>query len=320
MTGPLNKDKRDGGRDPRVSVIISSLDGRRGGNVRALLDQLTAQTYPEFEVLLVVAAAPCALAHNVGAGAARGEILVFFDDDVVLGNEKVLDNLVAALDSRKGIGLAGTSQILPDQADDFQKRCAAELSRATFDIVEDARETDMVTHAGLAMTKGLYERIGGELETLRRNDDLYLRKQVADLGLKAVVVARTWVHHPLPSSLRQLARKRYADGVLIAGDYKMHPEHVYYSPVDAHEVVRESSLAQQVARNLKMVLRAIRRFHVIALTERIAMQLGFVNGWLHSKNWHENRWREIRSEGRVIRRLKTGSEMLENTGNDAAAG
>jgi len=80
--------------DPVISVVIPSRDGKRGGNVDRLLDDLRSQTRQDFEVILAIGFSPNGHARNQGVKAARGKYLVCIDDDVTLGHERVLENLI----------------------------------------------------------------------------------------------------------------------------------------------------------------------------------------------------------------------------------
>ena len=59
-------------KNPKVSVIIPSLDGYRDGNVPRLLEDISRQSYRKLEVFVVKAVKPCGRAHNHGAQRAKG--------------------------------------------------------------------------------------------------------------------------------------------------------------------------------------------------------------------------------------------------------
>jgi glycosyltransferase involved in cell wall biosynthesis len=80
--------------EPAISVVIPSRDGTRGGNVDRLLADLRSQTRQDFEVILAIGFSPNGHARNQGVKPARGKYLVCIDDDVTLGHERVLENLI----------------------------------------------------------------------------------------------------------------------------------------------------------------------------------------------------------------------------------
>jgi len=83
--------------NPLVSVIIPSLDGHRSGNVEKLLTDLEQQTVQDFEILMPIGIKPNGKARNEGVRKAKGRYLVCIDDDVRLGHERVIENLLAPL-------------------------------------------------------------------------------------------------------------------------------------------------------------------------------------------------------------------------------
>ena len=270
-----------------VSVIICSLDGYRKGNVPRLLKQLAEQSLLEFEILIIQGFAPCSKAHNEGALRAKGEILVFFDDDIQLGNGFVVENLVKVINLNKGIGMVGASQLIPEDSTLFQKRCARELYRIEFPVVAKLMESDMATHVALAIKKQLYDEVGGEREELLRNDDVYLRSAVGQKNFKIVIAPDTWVYHPQPLKITQLLKRQFNNGVAIAHDYKYFSEYIYYSPLDGDRLKfpQKSSFHLQIFRNLKIILSYLVRLRFLGLLSRLIMYLGFFWGFIHKKNW-----------------------------------
>ncbi|MCK4268537.1 MAG: glycosyltransferase, partial [Actinomycetia bacterium] len=271
--------------------------------------QFSRQTYPEFEVVLVIGAAPCSRAHNAGARASQGEIIIFFDDDVELGDDTVVASLVETLTSAANIGIAGAGQILPPDSSDFQRKCGDQMHRATFEPVDEVVETNGISHAGMAMRRSVFDAVGGEFDDLRRNDDVYLRKRIEDEGLVTVAAPRAWVYHPMPSGLWQLIKKRFGDGLAIAGDYKLYPEHIYYSPIDTAEEIKPSGILRQMTRNISFLIRAITGLKIISLSERLGLAAGYALGATRSKNYHRRSLDKLSRDGKIRRLQKRGSTL-----------
>src|SRR5947209_11863585 len=80
---------------PKVSIIIPSWTGE----VSRPMQSIERQTFRDYEVDVVQRISPLAHARNLGAQRARGEILLFVDDDITLGNERVLQQMVELLES-----------------------------------------------------------------------------------------------------------------------------------------------------------------------------------------------------------------------------
>src|SRR5690349_9851932 len=97
---------------PRVSIIIPSWTGEIG----RLRQSIAQQTFRDYEIDVVQGVSPAARARNVGAARARGEILLFIDDDAYFGHPRVLERLVAVLDRDPQVAVAGASKLAPREA------------------------------------------------------------------------------------------------------------------------------------------------------------------------------------------------------------
>lgn len=218
------------GRPPLASVIVPSLDGDREGNLSALLADLADQSLEDKEVLVVEGVRPNGRARNVGAARARGRYLAFVDDDVRLGHRDVLANLVAALEGDSSLGLVGPSQLPPPDATGFQRAAARQLPRMRFPVVDRTLDTDMVTHACLAISADLWRAIGGEHDELVRGTDPDLRARVRGACRRVAVVPRTWAYHPPPESFGAMVRSAWRGGRGAAWVRRHHPELAFDVP------------------------------------------------------------------------------------------
>ena len=131
--------------EPAISVVIPSRDGTRGGNVDRLLDNLRSQTRQDFEVILAIGFSPNGHARNQGVKPARGKYLVCIDDDVTLGHERVLENLIKPFeiaDFRLQIGERGNAEALrSEDAENGQGR-TSNSERSTLSV----RHSPLTTH------------------------------------------------------------------------------------------------------------------------------------------------------------------------------
>lgn len=196
------------GPNPETTIIIPSLDGVRGGNVGRLIEQLKGQTYSDIEIIISRNEKPNGKARNVGIAAASSSsrYYAFFDDDVKLGDGHVLANLLRALDDQ-AIGLVGASQLPPPDTSNWkQKWIGYDLGKAKFPIQEKLVDTEMATHAGMACRREVWERMGGETDTLVTGTDTDLRDRLRKAGFRVVVAPRTWVFHPLPDSFAKVLK------------------------------------------------------------------------------------------------------------------
>jgi len=268
------------GHPPRISVIVPSLDGYRRGNVPLLLSDLAGQAEQDFEVLVVIGVRPNGRARNVGAGEARGRYLVFIDDDVRLGDEHVLENLVRPFEERSGLGLTGASQLLPSTASAFEVRAAHELPRSRFPVQEGLVDTDQVSHLCLAMPRELYRQLGGENEEIPSGTDPDLRDRVRRAGLRVAVVPRTWAYHPGPRSLRELLGISYRK----ARDSRWVARHLPGLALDLSvgvggKALGRRSTAWRGARLAGQVLWGLLEVRLLFVAARLA----WAGGWLHER-------------------------------------
>lgn len=265
-----------------VSVIIPSLDGYRNGNVPKLVADLKRQTVKDFELIIVKGEKPCARAHNVGAQRAKGEIIVFFDDDIVLGNNKIIENLVNPLINDNLIGITGASQLIPLNANWFQKKCVQEFTRFQFPVVSKIVESDMATHAAMAIKKEVFMKVGQENEDLIYGDDPDLRYRVRQAGYKIVIIPHTWIYHPPPSNLISFLRISFQRGKGAAHDFLRFPKLIFETPAadSSANFVSQRSIFYRLYRYVAQNLESVIRVKLIFLSVRITYGLGYLFGLL----------------------------------------
>lgn len=221
-----------------IALIIPSLEGQ----VAALQVSISRQTLPPHEIEVVVDVQPNGRARNQGVAHTRGGILVFVDDDAVLGHEHVLANLIAPLLTDPTIGVTGASRLLPLDASAWQQWVAREVPRIENPVVEAPLETNPdppayyceVTTTCCAMHRAVFEQAGGFSETLVRGVDSEFFVRVRRLGYRLLLVPQTWAYHPAPPNLKALLRKHFLYGAGHAQEVRSDPSRArgnyLYSP------------------------------------------------------------------------------------------
>jgi glycosyltransferase involved in cell wall biosynthesis len=234
-----------------VSVIIPSGDASRSDNLELLVADLRAQTLPPNEIEIVRGIAPNGRARNGGVEKTTGEILVFLDDDVRLGTPDIIHSFVDHLTHCPGLGLVGTSQLLPPQSTAFQRRCAQQIPRSRSPVMNSLTESDMVTTQCCAIRRATLAEVGGFHDRIIRGVDPELRGRVRQAGYRIAVVPHAWHYHPMPHTLRALLRMAWRNGAASAYARKHFPETVLFNP-EGHVAVFEArpSLPSRVLRNL----------------------------------------------------------------------
>src|SRR5215211_169025 len=160
---------------PQIALIIPSLHG----DVEPLLASMRRQTLQPAEIAVVRGVRPNGRARNQGVARTSAPLLVFVDDDAVLGDQHVLANLVAPLLADPSIAVTGASKLLPPGAPWFQRWVAREVPRTQHPVVAQALETNPdppsfyceITTTCCAMRRAVFEQAGGFDEALLRGVD-----------------------------------------------------------------------------------------------------------------------------------------------------
>lgn len=274
---PQTVKKLFGPDNPDISVIIPTI--RSELELSSLFEGLVKQTVSSMEVIIAYRFYPSGLARNRGAAAAKGKCLIFMDDDIGLGGDKVLENLCSALHSDPSIGLAGASTLVPPNANAFQKRAAREIPRMTFPITDSLVESDMVTTQCWAQRRDCFEIVGPFSEVIERGVDPEYRRRVRSLGYRIVIAPQTWTYHPPPKNFRGFLKQTYRNGRASARAQRLHPELVAPSPDEGiPEKGKDVPLPVRLLRSLWKVAEGIFTFKFLQVSERLIYAAGYLMG------------------------------------------
>jgi len=211
----------------QVSVIVPTLHGLPA----ALRDSLAQQDWPLAEIEVVVGVQPNGRARNVGVARTHGDVLVFIDDDAVLGDATLVRRLVEPLRD-PAIGVTGASKLIPPDSSWFQRWVAREVPRIEHPIVTEplitvpSRENGYyceVTTTCCALRRQVFEEVGGFDDELTRGVDTEFFVRIARRGYTIVLVPQAWVWHPAPASLAALLRKQFHYGYGHAQEVQRDP-------------------------------------------------------------------------------------------------
>lgn len=207
---------------PRVSVVIPS----RAGVPTAVLESVHAQTFLDFELIEVVGVSPAGRARNEGARKARGEILVFLDDDAKMGHPDVLKGVLGVFDHAPDVGVVGVPRVLPNEANWFQRRIATEKPRIVWPVRDDLTPTEFEMDATCwAIKKQLFCQVGGFDESLVAGEDPEFLYRLNRLRRHRNCIApNVWVYHPPPGNLAWLITKSFWYGQEDYQVRQLHPE------------------------------------------------------------------------------------------------
>src|SRR5262249_22870422 len=179
---------------------------------------------------------PNGRARNLGVARTTAPLLVFVDDDAVLGDECVIERLIAPLLADPSIGVSGASKLLPLGAPAFQRWVAREVPRTIHPIVDEPLETNPdppsfyceITTTCCAIRREVFDMAGGFDETLVRGVDTEFFVRLRRLNVQTdryrfILVPHTWTYHPAPANLRALLRKHFLYGVGHAQEVRRDP-------------------------------------------------------------------------------------------------
>jgi hypothetical protein len=228
-----------------IALIIPALDG----DVAPLLASVRRQTLQPSEIEVVRGVRPNGRARNLGVARTSAPLLVFVDDDAVLGDERVIERLVAPLLDDSSIGVTGASKLLPPDVPWFQRWVAREVPRIIHPIVAQPLESNPdppsfyceITTTCCAMRRSVFDAAGGFDDALIRGVDTEFFVRVRRMSVvcgpwsvaadctartpnngqrttdngqyRFVLVPHTWIYHPAPANLRALLRKHFLYGV-----------------------------------------------------------------------------------------------------------
>jgi glycosyltransferase involved in cell wall biosynthesis len=263
--------------DPYVSVVIPSLDGYRGGNVPRLLKQVFQQSVEDLEALVVIGVRPNGRARNVGVREVRGQYLICIDDDVTLGHDRLIENLIRPFENRDDIGMTGASQLIPPDSNQFQRTVAAQVPRTVFAVQDELKDSDMVTHMCLCMPTRLFKDVGWENGDIVSGTDPDLRHRVREAGLRVVIVPDTWAYHPVPESPSDFWAMCRRKGRHSAHVQVMHPELVLELDAgDREEFPPRRTFAYRACRFGFMVMSKIVTGQFVFVMARLCYAIGYI--------------------------------------------
>jgi len=270
--------------DPSIlSLIIPTADADRGGYFRQLLRQLSAQSFQDFEMIVIKGDKRQGRAINIGAELAKGEYLLTVDDDSSLPDRDTLSKLVSAMDAHPDIGMAGGNNTVPDWATPFVKRVMRQVPRRSWQPVTEIIDSDLAEHPCLIMRADLFRRVGGENELIPRGLDPYLRKAFRDADSRVVVLPGIIYHHLPPKNWKKLLGQMYRNGQQAAYANIHSPEWVIETPAGHGEFTERVPLWRRIFRFPIRMLGNLLQGRWVWVVCEAYYAMGFVAGW-----WRKN--------------------------------
>ncbi|MEM6910821.1 MAG: glycosyltransferase [Verrucomicrobiota bacterium] len=227
---------------PKVSLIVCTRNG--APTLAACLESLRQQSYPDYEVIVVddgstdetsrilkglrgievISQEPAGLsaARNEGAAAARGELLVYTDDDCVAPSFW-LHELVSVLE-REGAEVAGGPNVPFAPAAGLAGVVARAPGNPAHVLLDDV-EAEHLPGCNLAVTKAAWGAIGGFDPQFRTaGDDVDFCWRLREAGYRLVFAGGAMVWHHRRGSLAGYLRQQIGYGRAEALLLAKHPE------------------------------------------------------------------------------------------------
>ena len=264
------------------------------GDVDALLASVARQTLAPAEVEVVRGVEPSGRARNLGVARTTAPIVVFVDDDALLGGDDTLANLVAPL-VEPDVGAVGTAKLLPPGSTWFQRQVARQVPRIEHPVVNRLTDSNLpldrfgysdVTTTCCAMRREVVDRCGRFDEALVRGVDSEFLFRVCQTGYRLVMAPNTWVYHPAPATLTRLLAKHFLYGTGYAQDVRRHPVRAagryLHTPAHAagYVLLRTACILPHVVVPLSHAEKSFRvGFKPLRALSSYAAGLGYVYGW-----------------------------------------
>lgn len=230
------------------SIIIPVYN--RPDEIETLLDSIAAQSFREFEVVIVEDGSSRAcedhihryrhrvdityvyqqntgqgFARNKGISLSKGDFFLFFDSDCVLPKD-FLRNLDQAIRDRKLDAYGGPD----DASDDFSAwEKAMNFSMTSFWTTGGIRGKmkDKTAYQArgynMGFSREIYDAIGGFVDA-NRAEDIEISIRIKKAGFKLELVEEAWVYHKRKSTFTSFVRQSYQFGSNRAFVSSLHPE------------------------------------------------------------------------------------------------
>jgi len=287
----------DNSTTTRVSVVIPSWTGE----VSRVMESLQKQTFQDYEVDVVRGVSPAARARNVGARRAKGDILLFIDDDAYFGTDDALETLVGLLDADPNTAIAGTSKLVPEDATPLQKAIAHQVPRMVYPVVPHHVESNpplqkygftAISTTCCVARRDVFLQVGGFDEALTTGpEDTDFFYRVHKSGYRIVLAGGCWVYHDPPGSVRDLLRKSYWYGLGHALEARKSPEREmavlrldrWYSPFLLLAAVLAFPMSFFVHLYFDPARRLVLGFRPLKTLSTYSVLCGYVMGWYRGK-------------------------------------
>ena len=189
-----------------ISIVVPS----RTGQVDGLHKQLRCQSLQGWELVVQQGTAPPARARNLAAARAQGKLLIFLDDDIQLGHEHLLAEMVEALRTIDASSAVAVGWRLPSDATPFQRR----QMKDSFDkpMASGGERLVAIPWYGIGAScfvirRRTFEVLGGFDEQLVSGEDPEFWYRLSLAGGRPYLLSGRWIYHYPPRTIAALIRR-----------------------------------------------------------------------------------------------------------------
>jgi len=267
----------------KLSVVIPTFDANRGGYFPKLLEQIGYQDFDNFELIVVCGDPRQGRAINIAAALSCGKYLLTLDDDTSLPDKTTFSKLVAIMEERPDIGIAGGNNVIPANISKLARMVMQQVPRRSWVPVKKITVSDLAEHPCMIMRTEEFKQVGGENELIPRGLDPYLREEFRKIGKLVVVVPEVIYHHLPPDNLYKLFRQFFRNGFQAFQTNRMYPQWVIETPGNHGSFEPRKNIRTRRFRFVKMMLQSIVTMKPVWFFCELAYAVGNVWAMLREK-------------------------------------
>jgi rhamnosyltransferase len=226
----------------KISIILPTLNA--GKSLPGLIDTMRRQSLQPLEIIVVDSGSSDGTAEtaraagwvvtkipgsdfqhgrarNLGAGLARGELLVFLTQDVLPADEQFLANLVRPLIENKASASAARQVASPGASPlETYARETNYPAQSSIRSAEDIQSMGVMAYffsnAASAVDRATFEALGGFPQDVIVNEDMLFCARLLRAGQRVAYQAEALVYHAHDYSLREQFQRYFDIGVFFS--------------------------------------------------------------------------------------------------------
>lgn len=266
-----------------ISVVIPCK--KRDEDVENLIRDINEQVLQDkYEIIVIEGIFPVSKARNEGAKRAKGEVLVFIDQDIRLGNMYIIERLVKPLSDREDVGITVTSLKIPPDGNSFEKQYAKEMPLSELPVLKELTGIGTAPSACCAISAKLFNDLHGFREEMSRGEDSEFSLRLRNKGYKIMMSPETWCYHHQPQNFIQLVTRYIRNGLGVAYIDTYYPElNIDIHPHELMFELNKKSILYRICRFIKAYIKALAAMRLLYMSSRIIYIFAYFYGIIKYK-------------------------------------